>query len=580
MLTSEQASCFLEKIWNFKRSGPDLVAESESLFSKEVFVFHAKDEDLLKKLVEIPDDTSFLIMIIGIPGVGKSNLLLTLLHDELTLPENIRTHKLWKAARQKYNFLDLSHPFSSRRDRTRKNVWIVPTVDEYYSPSSSYKISGLLDDIRKYMQRNDSIILAGNQGMFIATPGDPRNPRDKIKDTVKDKVANPTFENYPYEPWIKEYGGDPNSKDDIRGFQDFSIKTLEFVIFHIKECYKNGCALGKQELCKKFQNKLQETLQMIEEPNFNERLHDLICSMRLRHQDLFLTPRTLLVFWSDFCSNLLQQVSGSVSNEKEIIYEAIFESCLISSLYSQSYRLHETNLDIFRSKEIDKILLNNYSKSLENDIKRRAARLKIYFESEINSPRKMIYEGAYADFIDQNKSLNILKNVFRYFFVYADKRFQRKLIELEEMFEREEWLPYTFLTECWRGTKKEFITNKAAIEEFVDKYTPVSVCPIDFEGKRSRKVELKLKETKQLPYFNVDLETFLPFRMLNQGFYLDFSMYPDILSKIEIVLSETRDIFRQFLLKWFSEHMSDKDRRSQTYISVDGFLKKGEKPWT
>ena len=575
---SVPTSCFLEKVWNLKRGGSDLVAESESLFSREVFILHPKDIEFLKTLVNIPKDLPFLVMIIGIPGVGKTELLLTLLRDENALPENIRENTLWKNARKMYNFRNLGTPVSSYRDPTRKNVWIVPTVDEYYSPSSGDRMSGLLHDIRESMKQNDSIILAGNQGMFT-TPVGERDPRDKIGNVVGDKVKSKETKTIILEPWIKEYGGDPNSPEGIKSFEEFSTKTSEFFYRNLLKCYQNGCMCGKEVLCRKFQYKLRETLQMMKDRFFLERLYHLICSMRLRHRDIFLTPRTLLVFWADFSSNLLQNL---LSDEgKETIYEAAFESCLISSLYSQSYRLHETNLDIFRSKEIDTILSERYSRFLGNNAKRRASRLKIYFEGQINNANRMIYEGAYADFVDPLKSSDILKKVFRYFFVYADKRFQRKLIELEETVESSEWLLYTFLTECWMRTRKEFVTNIGAIEDFVEKYTPVSTEPIDFEGKRSRKVVLSLRDQGSTkPHFAVDLETFLPFRMLDQGFYVDFSMYPSILAKIEIVLSESRDIFRPYLLRWLEEHANDAERMAHTYISQDGTLKRERTPWT
>lgn len=570
------SSCFLERVWNLKRGGADLVAESESLFSKEVFIFHHQDIDFLQTLKEIPKDLPFLIMMIGIPGVGKTGLLLTLLRDESDLPENIKKNDLWKTVRQMYNFMNLSFPISSYRDTTRKNVWMVPTVDEYYSPSSGEKMTGLLHDISKFMKQNDSIILAGNQGMFTTRMGE-RDSRAKIRDVVATKTRNKKLETIILEPWIKEYGGDPSSTESTKSFEEFSTRTLEFILLYLMKCYQNGCTCGKQEICREFQNKLRETVQMIKEGVFIERLYDLVCSMRLRHRDIFLSPRTLLMFWADFSSNLLQLIP---SGNTGIIYEAVFGSCLISSLHSQSYRLHETNVDIFRSREIDTILSKKYSNALENRIKRRASRLKIYFDGEIDNPRKMIYEGAYGDFIDQHNSSDVLKRVFRYFFVYADKRFQRKLIELEKTVQSGEWLLYTFLTECWMRTKQEFITNMGAIEEFIDKYTPVSVEPIDFEEKRSRKVVLNLKDQESTkPHFDVDLETFLPFRMLDHGFYVDFSLYPSILAKIEIVLSESRDIFRPYLLRWLEEHASDRERMAYTYISKDGVLTQEETAW-
>jgi hypothetical protein len=567
-------SCFLEKVWNLRRGGADLVAESESLFSKEVFVFHPKDIEFLQKLVDMQKEQSFLMMIIGIPGVGKTALLLSLLRDEQALPENIRSNNLWKTVREMYSFMNLSTPLSAKRDPIRRNVWVVPTVDEYYSPTSGEKMTGLLNDLSRSVKQDDSILLAGNQGMFMTQPGE-RDPRNKIIDVVATKTKNKKLETIILEPWIKEYGGVP-STEHKKSFQEFSKEIIEFVIKHLMTCYKNGCTSGKAQTCSRFQDRLQEMLRMIKEGAFIERLYDLMCSMRLRHQDIYLTPRALLVFWADFSSNLLQRLSSS---DKGIIYEAIFESCLISSLYSRSYKLHETNLDIFRSQEIDALLKKRYSDAMENGIKRRASRLKIYFEGEIDRPYRMIYDCAYADFINQQNSSDVLKKVFRFFFVYADKRFQRKLTEAERIVESGEWLPYTFLTESWMRTKKEFITNMGAIEDFIDKYSPVSVEPIDFE-KRSRKVVLSIKEAQsKKPHFYVDLETFLPFLMLSKGFYVDFSLYPSILAKIEIVLSELRDIFRPFLLKWFEKHISEPERMAHTYISADGLLTREEKPW-
>jgi hypothetical protein len=207
--------------------------------------------------------------------------------------------------------------------------------------------------------------------------------------------------------------------------------------------------------------------------------------------------------------------------------------------------------------------------------------MRVYFEGEIEDPRKMIYEGAYKDFIEEHESSEVLKKVFRYFFVYADKRFQRKMENLDNIIDSGEWLLYTFLTECWTKKKKEFVTNMGAVEDFIDKYAPVLTKPIDFQEKRSRDVSLNMKLDQAVtPQFNVDLETFLPFRMLGQGFYVDFSMYPSILAKIERVLSESKDIFRPYLLRWLKDHVADAERMSHTYISKDGNLIREEKVWS
>jgi len=567
----------LEKIYSLKRGGTDLVAESESLFSKEVFVLHAQDELFLRKLIEIPSDSPFLIMLIGIPGVGKTELLFMLIRDEKDVPKSVKENSLWKTARQMYNFMNLSFPFSSKRDPKKKNVWLVPTVDEFYSPSSDQKMTGLLTDIGKYMKKDDSIILAGNQGMFITYPGD-RDPRSKIESVVASALGGKKFEKLIFEPWIKEYGGEPQNADSNKSFAEFAARTLNFAIEHLKECDKTDNTCSKKGICEMFQAKLFETFQLTKNESFVEHLCDLVCSIRLRHRDVFLTPRALLIFWADFCGNLIQDVS---SGKPATVYESLFKSCLISSLYSQSYKLHETNLDVFRSQEVDEVLLQKYAESLNDNAKRRASRLRVYFEDEVKNPAKMIYEGAYLDFIDESKSSEILRRVFRYFFVYADNRFQRKMVELEKMIDNGDWVLYTFLAECWKKTKKEYITNMVAIDDFVDKYKPVSVEPVDFKKKRARRVILNLKvHSDPQPHFDVDLETFMAFRMLGQGFYLDFSLHPSLLAKIDIVLAESKDVFRLFLLKWFRDHMSEPERMFHTFMSVDGALGRWEKSWT
>jgi hypothetical protein len=570
--------CFLEKIRNLERGGADLVAESESLFSKEVFVLHEQDKLFLQTLVEMPKDTSFMIMLIGIPGVGKTELLSTLVRDDEAVPKTVRENSLWKTVRQMYSFMNLNSPFSFKRETGKKHVWLVPTVDEYYSLGSGQKMTGLLTDISKHMKKGDSIILAGNQGMFITQPGD-RDPRDKIESVVVSALGEKEkFEKHISEPWIKEYGGDPQNADSNKSFAEFSLRILDFVTKHLKECTKINSTCASKTSCEKFQAKLLETIELAKTKPFLDRLCDLFCSIRLRHRDVYLTPRTLLVYWADFCWNLTQDLS---LDKPTTIYEALFKSCLISSLYSQSHKLHETNLDIYRSQEIDEILLKKYADALNDSHKRRAARLKIYFEGEVSNPDTMVYEGAYTDFIDKNRSSDILRKVFRYFFVYADSRFQRRMVELEKMIESNDWVLYTFLAECWRKTKKEYITNMGAIDEFVDKYAPVSVEPIDFGKKRCRRVTLNLKDQSvPKPHFDVDLETFLAFRMLGQGFYLDFSLDPTILAKIEIVLTQSRDIFRQFLLRWFKEHVHEQERMAYTYMSIDGVLRRWEKSWT
>ena len=578
MADTQATTCFLEKIENLKRGGPDLVAESESTFSREVFVLHPKDVEFLQKLENMPPKVPFLIMIIGVPGVGKSALLKTLLIDEREIPRSIRNNTLLKTVRERYNFLDLSRPIRAKHDITRENVWVVPTVDEYFSPSSREHIAGLLTDINRFMKAGDSIILTGNQGMFV-TPAGERDPRKKIRDVVANRVKNPQLKPMIFEPWIKEYGGDPASVQDRKNFTEFSFQTLKFISDHLEVCYDEGCKCNMEAVCEQFLNLMREVLLALGQDDFVQRIYDLLCSVRLRRHDVFLTPRALLVFWASACSNLFESIP--TSDHEGAIYQAVFESHIISSIYSRSYKLQETDVDIYRSREVDKTLFSKYTFALADNVTRRTSRLKLFFRGEIENPIQMIYDRAYATYLDQERSSEIIRKAFRYFFVYTDKRFQKQLSEIEKIIEREEWLLYLFNTEFWTKRKREVITNKQAIEEFVEKYLPLEVRPADF-NKRSRKILVSLKDKSfSKPEFEIDLETFLPFLMLSKGFYVDFSLHPSILAKIERITSELQDIFRIFFFQWLERNMSNKERMSSspTFLSKNGTLVREEEIW-
>lgn len=579
-MTHTQAdACFLKKIENLKRGGTDLVAESESMFSREVFVLHSEDVEFLHKLEDMPPSVPFLLMIIGVPGVGKSALLKTLYIDEKEIPPSIRDNTVLRSVRERYNFLDSSRPILSKHDISRENVWVVPTVDEYFSPSSRDHILGLLTDINRFLKAGDSIILAGNQGMFVTPVGD-RDPRKKLRDVVADRTKNPQLKPMIFEPWIKEYGRDPRSMQDRKNFTEFSLQTLKFISDNLETCYNEGCKRNKGVICEQFLNLIQELLLAFDRNGFVQKIYDLLCSVRLRRHDVFLTPRTLLVFWASACSNLFESIP--TSDHEGAIYQAIFKSHLISSIYSRSYTLLETDVDIHRSREVDKTLLSKYAFTLTDNYTRRTARLKLFFRDEIENPIEMIYDKAYATYSNQEKSSEIIRKAFHYFFVYTDKRFQKQLSEIEKITDSEEWLLYTFNTEFWEKRKREVITNKQAIEEFVEKYVPLKVHPVDFI-KRSRKILVNLKNKSfRKPEFEIDLETFLPFLMLSKGFYVDFSLHPSILAKIEKITSELQDIFRIFFFQWLERNISNKERMSSspTYLSKNGTLVREEKIWT
>lgn len=569
-------TCFLEKIKDLERGGPGLVAESESAFAKEVFVWHPQDRELLQLLKNMPRGKSFLVIMIGIPGVGKTALLRTLVKNPADLPKQVKEDSLWKAVRQRYNFMEMNSVIPSNRDIERENVWVVPTVDEFYSPSSSDRLIGLLGALPKKVREGDSVILAGNRGMFATRAGEPRHPCDKLRDVVASASKNPDLEPVTFPRWIKEYGGDPTNSSSKESFIEFSKETLKFLVQHVEICRRseNSRECTKKSVCGKFGNLLHRLISMIEENLFSDRLYNLICSMRLRHHDIYLTPRTLLVFWTNVSGNL-QRYLSSVDDEGAI-FRAIFKSCLISSLYPKSYELRETGIEIDRKLDVDRILLKNYRSALTNSNARRAARLKIYFKGEVPKSREMIYSGAYTDFINEKESSKGIKEAFRYFFVYKDRRFQKRPLDLEHTVKGWDWLRYTFLLEIWaKGKKKEYVTNMSAIEEeFIHKYDYIQVGPVDFQLRRARKVTINLKSDRK-PRFDVDFETFLPFLTLSKGFYVDFSLYPSILAKIERVLSESTDSFRLFLLEWLEKNVKKPDKMAYTYVSQEGSFSGG-----
>ena len=566
-------TCFIDRIRDFERGGIGQVAESKNLFANEVFFPHPKDIEFMKDLDSIKEEEGpFIISLVGIPGVGKTSLLLTLVRDKLPISfENYSERNLWKNVRNKFDFRILNS--KAGKEHEGKIVWLVPTVDRYYSPNT--KTLGRFElDIQNCIKMGDSLIIAGNVGVLGREKGFPSILEETRKILRRKNKKNVLAIKIPERGlWIKEYGGNPSNETDIELFKFFSLEFLKFIWRHVKQCFNNSKESCEQSrLCKKFQsvlNKLVKT--MGEDEIFAKRVYDLLCALRLNHHDVYLTPRTLLSFWAYSLDNLWALCNKSKVDETAI-FSSLYESRLPSNYdYRRAvYEIYETEVDIYRSKEIDD-LLSRICKDLDDVEARSKKRLSIYFKSLAEDPTMMIYNGVYSIFLDDNLSRRIVNEAFKHFFKYRDDKFQRADIDFENT-----WTTYTFSISGTRGRKRVYATNKNAIEDMVYINLPLEVDPIDFQMSRARKVELKLRmqtpKNAPPPFFMVDMDVFWAFLRLYQGFHVDLSIFPHISVKIEKFLSDIEELSFPLICGFFDREGQDALKMRGNQYIIDGEL--------
>lgn len=564
--------CFIERIKDFERGGIGQVAESKNLFADEVFVPHPKDIQFMEDLDSIKkEECPFIISLVGIPGVGKTCLLLTLVRDKLPISfQDYEERNLWKNVRDKFDFRILNG--KACKERADNVVWLVPTVDRYYSPTP--KTLGSFDhDVENYIKKGDSLVIAGNVGVLGREKGFPSILERTRKVFRKKNDRNVLAIRIPEKGlWIKEYGEDPSNKTDIESFKIFSGEFLKFFLRHIKECFDSRESCQRSRPCKRLQGVLGKCMKTIEENEiFLRRVYDLLCALRMNHHDIYLTPRTLLSFWAYSLDNLWDSCTKSDVDETDI-FSGLYRSRLPSNYdYRRAvYEVYETGVDICRSKEVDD-MLSRTCRDLDDVEIRSRKRLHIYFKSQVENPTRMIYSGVYSVFLDNNLSRQIINEAFKHFFKYRDDKFQKSDIDFEN-----KWMAYTFSISGTRGRKRVYGTNKNAIEEMVYINLPLEVGPIDFETSRGREVRLRLRvqtpKKTSPPFFMVDMNVFWAFLRLHQGFQVDLSIFPHISVKIEKFLSDIEELSFPLICDFFDHKSQDALMMRDNQYIVDGEL--------
>jgi len=546
---------------DFKKGGICQVAESNNPFSEEVFVVHDKDIEFLEILERMDTKTPFMIVIMGIPGVGKTQLLQTLCREKLQ--GQIAGDYLWKAVRSRYKFLHLD----SQRASSENVVWTVPTIDIYFSTRAADKgLKRLVHEIASKVVKNDSIVLAGNVGVL-------RKERQAANEIWKQlsRISGIEVRRLSIPEggvWVKEYGGNPISDKSEKLFREFSVAFLRFLKRRFDAYYSQKSATCQTaDLCREVRSSIKVLIELFGEAAFPKRLHDLLCAIRLKHRDVYLTPRTLLTFWAHVIDNLrLQTAKGKRLDETEkSIFSSILKSSLPSNYMPSVYEIRETGVGTARSNEIDGLLREE---ELYTEDDRLAARGQYYFRYKSNSDAmRIIYDGVYSSFISDSRSKEVMNEAFKHFFLYSDKGFQKSKMDLER------WRIYTFNIKGKSKGRSVYFTNKEAVERFIG-LVPLEVGPIDFETSRSRASTLKLKYEAgpTLPSLSVDLDVFQCFLDLYRGFHVDLSSYPHTLAKIESVLSQLDEICFQFLVDFFSKEMGEDLIMQKNVKIIDGVI--------
>lgn len=573
----QQSSCFVLVLKDFERGGIGQVAESKNIFSKEVFLPHPRDIEFMRSLNEITEGLPFMIVIVGIPGVGKTSLLLTLLRDKLpmTIKGNYEANSLWTDIRKKHSFRKFEPSIAGHKETKHSSrlVWLVPTVDKYYSPGTR-TLGRFALDIENLAKKGESIIIAGNVGVLGRARGIPKILEDAKKVLYRKNQKKLLFIRVPEEGlWIKEYGGSPANSLDKDLFRRFSFEFLNFALGHVTECYNQSRSACEERLkCERFQDVIRNLISSVEQHNgFFEGVYDLICAIRLKHHDVYFTPRTLLAYWAYALDNIWVLLNRSDMNDETVLFRGVFGSRLPSNYdYRRpAYELHETGVDMFRSDKVDQ-MLSEKLKDLDLVKERSDTRLNIYFKRQIKDPNMMTYNELYSLFLDDDASRAIINEAFKHFFKYRDVGFQKPDLNVDR-----DWAYYTFSVRGTRDRKRVYVTNREAIDNFIYTYLPLDVDSVDFERSRSRKVQLRLKsdaERHTRPYFMVDLNVFWTFLRLHQGFQVDLSAYPHVLVKIEKFLTDIEELTFPFLSKFFQEKGEDTLMMEQNKCILDGAI--------
>lgn len=435
--------CFKEDFlrW-FMRGGGALCAESEAWGKLErnfgrIYVPHQADEEILRTLSEKADDPElgFLLVLVGMPGSGKTLLLKELVSDLRSDHFSEKCKPMIEKIKKAFEFRDVADivPFAKRKEKgdypTKKRVvWVTTALDDFVDTSAEVKecLQTLEKKLNLGMAMGESLIIFGNRGIL----GDVLNHNDPVVHRLYLIVGQRNQKHFeflriPKETnvfWIKQFGiEDPlfGLTNGVEGFREYSKSLLSLSENYLSKCTQNKKDNSKCKNCLAdvFLRYIAKLNEMLEDLSLITRTHDLLHFLWLRHCDLYLTPRALNLFWGYFLFNLWKMVREKREREedvdKSLIYEAIYSSRLPSIRGPEEYSLSEARVHKYRNEKFESEVLSRCERTLLDKRQRLRERLKLFFSEANKEYKKMINDGALGEYADQQQLLSRMNQVLQ-----------------------------------------------------------------------------------------------------------------------------------------------------------------------
>lgn len=221
--------------------------------------------------------------------------------------------------------------------------------------------------------------------------------------------------------WIKQFGVEEtlfNLTNGLEGFKRYSKALIRLSEDYLRKCsqdkkHHTQCQDCSADIFLKYVGELKE---MLNDVNFVARVHDILFFLWLRHCDLYLTPRSLNLFWGYCLYNLWKMVEEEHEGnkglaDKSLIYDAVYLSKLPSIREPEEYPLSEAKIHMYRDEKFEEEVLARYDISLLDKNRRRRERLNLFFSAENVNNREMIGDGALEEYMDSELLLSKMGQV-------------------------------------------------------------------------------------------------------------------------------------------------------------------------